>query len=151
MASKKKGAPKRRPSGPSGRNTKPGVLLRATEEELAAWKLGADYENSTLTQWIRRRLNQEIIRQQRSNCWLKDLPRDWVPPPEATAGEQEPAYPERWKGRYEIGQTVYVRSAGKWLLGKVQTKTNAALEVRSGAKAYVVDKWHDIQPLYKDL
>jgi hypothetical protein len=51
-------AKKKRPSGPSGRNTKPGVLLRATAEEFAAWQALAERAGKTLTQWIRDRLNK---------------------------------------------------------------------------------------------
>jgi hypothetical protein len=54
-AAKKKGAPKKRASGPSGQHTKPGIMLRATAEEFAAWHAAAAPE--TLTSWIRAKLN----------------------------------------------------------------------------------------------
>jgi hypothetical protein len=56
MATKKKEeAPRKRPSGPSGQHTKPGIVLRATAEEFAAWHAAAAPE--TLTAWIRSKLN----------------------------------------------------------------------------------------------
>jgi hypothetical protein len=52
-------AKKKRPSGPSGRNTKPGVLLRAPDYEIAAWRAAAASppEATTLTRWARDVLN----------------------------------------------------------------------------------------------
>lgn len=52
MAAKKKGAPRKRPSGPSGLNTKPGILLRASPEEFEAWRAAASTRGG-LTHWIR--------------------------------------------------------------------------------------------------
>lgn len=55
MANKKpKGAPRKRPSGPSGQHTKPGIMLRATPEEFAAWRATAGLlSHPNLTSWIR--------------------------------------------------------------------------------------------------
>lgn len=51
-------------SGPSGRNTKPGILLRAADHELDAWKAAAASgpEPTTLTQWARDTLNVAAMR-----------------------------------------------------------------------------------------
>lgn len=58
-AGKTKGAAKRRPSGPSGANLKPGYLLRATQEEFEAWETEAVLRcKLPLSQWIRNVCNK---------------------------------------------------------------------------------------------
>jgi hypothetical protein len=53
VSKKKAEAPRKRPSGPSGQHTKPGIMLRAEPAEFETWQLKADWLGVNLTKWIR--------------------------------------------------------------------------------------------------
>lgn len=61
--------PKKKPkrvSGPSGKNTKPGILLRAEAEDFVVWREVASYVSGrSLTDWIRDTCNKEAARKLR--------------------------------------------------------------------------------------
>lgn len=50
MAAKKKA---KKVSGPSGKHTKPGILLRAAQAEFDVWCVLAERAGKSLSQWIR--------------------------------------------------------------------------------------------------
>lgn len=54
--------PKPKASGPGGKNLKPGILLRALPERIAAWRAAATRVGMTFTDWAGELLDREARR-----------------------------------------------------------------------------------------